>query len=97
MSTTSTVPGSEQALHRLERAVTISAQALARHHNAPLTRTSEEWLLAFAANLTELLRAASRYLDTAQSAPVGQAPPGVPVRSAIASRRATPACRPSPP
>jgi hypothetical protein len=68
MGTPSTTLDSQQALQRLERAVTISAQALSRHHDAPHTRTSEEWLWTFAENLTELLRAASRYLDTEQSA-----------------------------
>jgi hypothetical protein len=80
MSTTGSADDHQQALRRLELAMTRSAQSLSGHLHTPRTRTNEEWLWAFAGNLTEIIRAAARYLDTEQATAAlrrQEPPPGV--------------------
>jgi hypothetical protein len=72
----------QDALWRLERALAAGAQALSNRMCRPQNRTNEEWLAAFAGNLTELIRAASGYLDTEAAPPALQVPSGVTRRPA---------------
>jgi hypothetical protein len=54
---------------RLELALAAGAQALTARISHPQNRTSEEWLRALTTTLTELIRAASRYIDAENPAP----------------------------
>jgi hypothetical protein len=76
----------DEALRRLELALASGAQALTARMCRPQNRTSEEWALAFAGNLTELIRAASCYLDT-ETADVAVRATTAPQRPSCAAAR----------